>query len=140
MNKLIIALCASAFAFGSASALAGNDMKPLSKMETQEAKAARDAAKAKWAKMTPDEQAAYRKNMAKKKQSELTALESVAQESGAIDNAQVRKDAKASIEASKATPAPTTQQRAAAGASLEKAAQDNDMNKQTTGTPPAKKQ
>ena len=44
MNKLIIALCASAFAFGSVSALAGNDMKPLSKMETQEAKTARAAA------------------------------------------------------------------------------------------------
>ena len=48
MNKLLVALCASAFALGSVSALAGNTMKPLSKMETQEAKAAKDAAKAKW--------------------------------------------------------------------------------------------
>ena len=54
MNKLIVALCASAFAFGSVSAMAGNDMKPLSKMETQDAKAAKAAAKAKWEKMTPD--------------------------------------------------------------------------------------
>jgi hypothetical protein len=138
MNKLIIALCASAFALGSASALAGNDMKPLSKMETQEAKAARDAAKAKWAKMTPEEQAAYRKNVAKKKQSELTALEAVAQESQSSAAGSVeRKEAKQAIDASKATPAPTTAQRSAAGASLEKAAQDNDMNKAAL---PAKKQ
>ena len=58
MNKLIVALCASAFAFGSVSAMAGNDMKPLSKMETQEAKSARAAAKAKWGKMTSEEKAA----------------------------------------------------------------------------------
>ena len=44
MSKLMVVLCASAFAFGSVSALAGNDMKPLSKMETQDAKAARAAA------------------------------------------------------------------------------------------------
>ena len=61
MNKLIVALCASAFAFGSVSAMAdsgGSDMKPLSKMETEEAKAARAAAKAKWDAMTPEKQAA----------------------------------------------------------------------------------
>ena len=102
MNKLIVALCASAFAFGSVSALAGNDMKPLSKMESQEAKAAREAAKAKWAKMTPEEQAAAKKAARAKKQSEQTALEAVAQESDRYNT----KAGAAAAAASKAGPAP----------------------------------
>jgi hypothetical protein len=123
MNKLIVALCASAFAFGSASALAGNDMKPLSKMETQEAKAARAAAKAKWDKMTPEEQAAYKKQARAKKQSEQTALEAVAQESDRYNTKQGAADAAASKE----LPKPTKEQRAKDLSTLEKTGQDNSM-------------
>ena len=47
MNKLLVALCATAFAWSSASVLADDSsVKPISKMETQEAKAARADAKA----------------------------------------------------------------------------------------------
>ena len=120
MNKLIVALCASAFAFGSVSALAGNDMKPLSKMETQEAKAARAAAKAKWAKMTPEEQAATKKAARAKKAADLTALEKIAQEGDSIsyDAKQGAKDAAAS----KAQPVPTKQERLKDLTTLEKKA------------------
>ena len=122
MNKLIVALCASAFAFGSACALAqtaaqtakqpaagaflDNDMRPLSKMETQDAKAAKAAAKAKWAAMTPDEQAAAKKAARAKKQSELTALDAQA-----CDNCYDAKKAAAEAKASKAMPAPTKAER-----------------------------
>jgi hypothetical protein len=62
MNELFTIVVACTFLLGSVVAIAGdNDLKPLSKMETQEARAARDAAKAKWDKMTPEEQAAARK-------------------------------------------------------------------------------
>jgi hypothetical protein len=118
MNKLIIALCASAFAFGSVSALAGNDMKPLSKMETQEAKAAREAAKAKWAKLTPEEQAAYKKQAKAKKQADLTALEAVAQESDKYNTKQGAADAAAS----KTQPKPTAAERQQYGTTMDKKA------------------
>lgn len=123
MNKLIVALCASAFAFGSASALAGNDMKPLSKMETQEAKAARAAAKAKWDAMTPEQQAAAKKAARAKKQADLTALDAIAN-----DNMQYNtKQGAADAAASKAQPAPTKEQRAKDLNTLEKTGQDNSM-------------
>jgi hypothetical protein len=118
MNKLIVALCASAFAFGSVSALAGNDMKPLSKMETQEAKAARDAAKAKWAAMTPEQQAAARKAARAKRIGDATALDMVASENMSYDTAQGKKDAAAS----KAQPVPTKAERQQQGTTMDKKA------------------
>ncbi len=101
MNKLLVALCASVFALGSTAALAGNDMKPLSKMDTQQAKAASDAAKAKWAKMTPEEQAATKKAAQAKNRESWTAIEQV---SSGIDY-DAKKGA-ADAAASKAGPAP----------------------------------
>jgi FKBP-type peptidyl-prolyl cis-trans isomerase len=102
MNKLIVALCASAFAFGSASVLADDsDMKPLSKMQTDEAKAAKAAAKAKWDKMTPEEKAATKKAAAAKNRDSWTATEQLS--SG------IEYDAKKGAQdaaASKAGPAP----------------------------------
>jgi hypothetical protein len=103
MNKLIVALCASTFAFGSSYAMAQADssLKPLSKMDTQEAKAARDAAKAQWAKMTPEEKAAAKKSAAAKNRNSWTAVEETS--SGVeYDAAKGAKDAAAS----KAGPAP----------------------------------
>ena len=101
MNRLLVALCASAFAFGSASALAGDIHKAALQMDTQEAKAARDAAKVKWAKMTPEEQAAVKKAAAAKNHESWNALE---ESSSGIDyNA---KKGAAAAAASKAGPAP----------------------------------
>jgi hypothetical protein len=110
MNKLLVALFATAFGLFSMSALADDsDLKPLSKMQTDEAKAARAAAKAKWDKMTPDEQAAARKAARGKKLADQNAIDRIAQESGQMkyDTSQGAKDAAASKE----MPKPTKEQR-----------------------------
>ena len=121
MNKLIVALCAGAFAFGSACALAqggaDNSMMPLSKMETQDAKAARAAAKAKWAQMTPEEKAATKKAAAAKNWTSWTAVDETA--SGISYNT---KKAAADAAASKAQPAPTKQERQQYGTTMDKKA------------------
>jgi hypothetical protein len=118
MNKLLVALMASAFAFGSATVFADDSsMMPLSKMETQQAKAARDAAKAKWAKMTPEERAAVKKAAQAKNRESWTAIEEVS--SGIDYNAkQGAKDAAAS----KAQPKPTAAERQQYGTTLDKKA------------------
>jgi len=126
MNKLLVSLIAGAFAFASATALAQapapaakpatqpipseGDLTPLSKMDTDKAKAARAAAKAKWDKMTPEEQAAFKKNMKAKRAEELTAMEAVAADQGPVFDA---KKAAAEAQASKAQPLPSKQERQA---------------------------
>ena len=119
MNKLIVALCASAFAFGSACALAQGDntMMPLTKMDTEQAKAARAAAKAKWDAMTPEQKAAARKAAQNKRLGEATALDHVASENMQYDAAMGKKEAAAS----KAQPVPTKQERQQYGTTLDKA-------------------
>ena len=77
-KKLIAALFAGAFAFASVSAYA-DDTTPPQPVDYAKLKAERDAAKAKWAAMTPEQQAATRKAMQAKRVSELSALEVVAQ-------------------------------------------------------------
>jgi hypothetical protein len=141
MNKLLLALMASAFAFVAASALAQapakkepvptrpiaseGDVMPLSKMDTEQAKAARAAAKAKYDKMTPEEQAAYKKSAAKKKQQDLTALEAVASETGPVyDTKKAAEEAKAS----KAQPTQTKQERQADLKAQEKASKQGGGN------------
>ncbi len=102
MNKLLVVLCASVFALASASLLADDSsVMPISKMDTQQAKAARDAAKAQWAKMTPEQQAATKKAAAAKNRESWTAIEQV---SSGIDY-DATKGAKDAA-ASKAGPAP----------------------------------
>jgi hypothetical protein len=134
MNKLIVAFCASAFAFGSSYAMAqGNratdraeadsSLQPLSKMETQDAKAARVAAQAKWASMTPEQQAAARKAARQKKLSDATAMDMVATENMQYDTKQGAADAKAS----KAQPAPTKQERQQDSTTMIKTAPDNSV-------------
>jgi predicted Fe-S protein YdhL (DUF1289 family) len=80
-KKLIAALFAGAFAFASVSAFA-DDKTPPTPVDQAKLKAERDAAKAKWASMTPEQQAATRKAMQAKRVSDLSALELVAQEGG----------------------------------------------------------
>lgn len=123
MNKLIVALCASAFAFGSVSALAGSDMKPMSKMETEQAKAARAAAQAKWAAMTPEQQAAAKKAAKNKRLADATALDMVANENMQYNTAQGKADATAS----KAQPKPTTAQRQSDLKTMEKTQQEGGL-------------
>ena len=78
-KKLIAALFAGAFAFASVSAMA-DDKTPPTPVDQAKLKAERDAAKAKWAGMTPEQRAATRKTMQAKRVSELTTLEIVGQE------------------------------------------------------------
>jgi cell division protein FtsL len=78
-KKLIAALFVGAFAFASVSAYA-DDKTPAQPVDQAKLKAERDAAKARWAGMTPEQQAATRKAMQAKRVSELTQLEMVAQE------------------------------------------------------------
>ena len=121
MNKLIVAVCATAFAFGSMSAMAdsgGNDMKPLSKMDTEEAKAARAAAKAKWDAMTPAQQDAARKAARQKRIADATALDMVASENMQYNAKQGAQEAAAS----KALPKPTAAERQQYGTTMDKKA------------------
>ena len=110
MNRLLVALIAGAFAFISASAFADDSsMMPLSKMDTEQAKAARAAAQEKWAKMTPQEQAAARKAARAKKLADANALDVVANEG----NMAYVPPTKAEQAASKSVPKPTKEERKA---------------------------
>ena len=79
MKKLLAALVVGAFAFASVSALAQEKTAP-EPVDQAKLKAERDAAKAQYDKMTPEQKAATRKSMASKRLSELTAVEKVAQD------------------------------------------------------------
>jgi hypothetical protein len=56
-----------------------DDMMAMTKSETAQFKAEREAAQAKWAKMTPDEKAAARKAAQQKRVADMNALERVGQ-------------------------------------------------------------
>ena len=56
-----------------------DDMTEMTKSETAPAKTERQAAEAKWAKMTPDEKNAARKAAQQKRQNELNAIERAGQ-------------------------------------------------------------
>ena len=107
MNKLLALLFASAFAFISTSVFADDTTQmPLSKMDTQAAKKAREDAKMKWDKMTPEEQAAAKKAARNKRLSEANAIDMIASE-----NMQYNPPTKAEQAASKAVAKPTKEQR-----------------------------
>ena len=110
MNKLLAALFASAFAFGITSSALADDstMMPLSKMDTEQAKAARAAAKAKWDAMTPQQQEAAKKAARNKKLADANAIDMIASE-----NMSYAPPSKAEQAASKAVPKPTKEQRKA---------------------------
>jgi hypothetical protein len=78
-KKLIAALFVGAFAFASVSALAQDKTPPLP-YDQAKLRAERDAAKAKWAAMTPEEKTAARRAMREKRVSELSTLEIVGTE------------------------------------------------------------
>jgi cell division protein FtsL len=91
-KKLIAALFAGAFAFASATAIA-DDKTPNAPVDQAKLKAERDAARAKFAAMSPEEKAATRKAMQAKRVSELTTLEMVAQEGDSPANMPAGMDA-----------------------------------------------
>jgi cell division protein FtsL len=93
-KKLIAALFAGAFAFASATAIA-DDKTPNQPVDQAKLKAERDAAKAKYAAMSPEEKAATRKAMQAKRVSELSTLEMVAQEGEGPGNLPAGMDATA---------------------------------------------
>jgi hypothetical protein len=106
MNKLLAALVVGAFAFGSLPALAQDKTQSfvLTPGEQARLKSERDAAKAKWAAMTPEEKAAMKKAASGKKRSELTTVEELSMGSGTeYFNA---KEGAAATAASKAGPKP----------------------------------
>ena len=104
MNRLLVALIAGAFALISASAFADDSsVMPLSKMDTEQAKAARAAAQEKWAKMTPEQQAAAKKAAREKKLADASAIDMLANESMAYDTKQGAADTAASKAAPKST-------------------------------------
>ena len=77
MKKLLAALVVGAFAFGSVSAVAQEKTAP-EPVDQAKLKAERDAAKAQYDKMTPDEKAAARKAANAKKQADSDALDRMA--------------------------------------------------------------
>jgi len=83
MKKLLGALCVYAIALAPVTALADiyseMNMKPLTPETTAAMKAQVQAAKAKWASMTPAEKSAVTQSMRGKRLGELTAMERVAQ-------------------------------------------------------------
>ena len=106
MKKLLAALVVGAFAFGSLPALAQDKTQSfvLTPGEQARLKTERDAAKAKWAAMTPEEKAAMKKAASGKRRSELTTVEEMSMGSGTeYFNA---KEGAAATAASKAGPKP----------------------------------
>ncbi|MEO8739676.1 MAG: hypothetical protein ABI537_08240 [Casimicrobiaceae bacterium] len=65
--------------FASVALADGNDMTALTPAQSAQMKSERDAAKAKWAAMTPAEKTAVTQSMRNKKLKDLSALELVAQ-------------------------------------------------------------
>src|SRR5215471_14733953 len=85
MNKLRFALLIGTFALMSASAIAQEiDMKPMSGMSTEEAIAARKAARDHWSRMTPQERWQTVKAARGKNREELTALDQYAKQQMAV--------------------------------------------------------
>jgi len=88
MMKAIVAISATAFALGALSAFAADPtdpfgqmlMKPMTAAETAQLKAERDAAKGKWAAMTPEQRASMKQSMRDKKLADLNLLERLAQD------------------------------------------------------------
>jgi hypothetical protein len=149
MKRLFIALSAVALVFGMTAARADDtslinsmDMKPLTPAQSAQLKAERDAAKAKWATMTPAEKAAVTQSMKSKKVADMNHMEKFAQNDDMMamsksETAQMKAERQAA-EASyaKLTPEQKAAQRKAAQQkrmsemnAMEKAGQNDDMGR-----------
>ena len=153
MRRWIIGVVAAASTFVAAGALAADlsetdlinqsmNMAPLSAEQSKQLRAQRDDAKAKWAKMTPEEQAAVKKTARQKKTGDLTAMERMGQndDMAAMTKSETAQS-KAEREAAQAkyakmTPAEkaaqrksTQQKRLADLNAIERVGQDDDMGR-----------
>jgi hypothetical protein len=121
MNKLLAILLASTFTFASASVLAQATASPkpetqplrglsvpLKQMDVEQAKAAHAAAEEAWAKMTPQEQAAWKKKARAKRVADLNGMEEYAVEQGAVYDTEAAKKA---AEQAAAMPKPSAAER-----------------------------
>src|SRR5207302_2239513 len=133
MTKSIVAIAAVAFALGAVPAFAADMMDPWSQMlmkpmtpaETAQLKAERDAAKGKWATMTPEEKASAKSSMRGKKLSDLNVMERMAQED---DMGTMTKDETAQLKADRqAAQAKYAQMSAEERAAMRKAAQQKKL-------------
>jgi predicted Fe-S protein YdhL (DUF1289 family) len=118
------------------------NMKPLTAAQSAQLKAERDAAKAKWAAMSPSEKAAVTQSMQNKKVGDMTAIEKYAQNDDMTamtkgETAQMKAEREAA-QAKWATMTPdekaavrksTQQKRAADLNSMERASQNDDMGR-----------
>ena len=151
MKQLLIALWAAAFAFGTSAALAddtslinaaNDDLRPLTPAQSAQLKAERDAAKAKWATMTPAEKASYTQSMRTKKAADMNHMDKMAQNDDMAamtksETAQAKAEREAGEAAyAKLTPEQKAAQRKAAQQkrmadmnAMEKAGQNDDMGR-----------
>ena len=152
MKKLAIGCVATISAFAVTVALADDttlinemNMKPLTEAQSAQLKAERDAAKAQWAKMTPEQKMAVKNAAAGKKQGELSAIDRMGQNDDMMAMSKTETaQAKAAREAAKAkwdamTPdeknairKAAQQKRAAELNEIERTGQNDDMNKYFT--------
>ena len=118
------------------------NMAPLSAEQSAQLRAQRDDAKARWAKMTPEEQAAVRKAAQQKKTGDLTAIERMGQNDDMAamtksETAQAKAERQAAqANYAKMTPAEKAAQRKAAQQkrladlnAIERVGQDDDMGR-----------
>ena len=149
MNKLLVGVVASYVALLSMFALADDtalinemNMKPLTAAQSAQLKSERDAAKAKWAAMTPAEKAAVTQSARGKSLGELTALERIAQNDDMkamtkAETAQLKAEreaaeakwAKMTPEEKAAVRKAAQQKRAADMNAMERAGQNDDMGR-----------
>ena len=150
MMKSIVAISAAAFALDAVPVVAADMMDPWSQMlvkpmtpaETAQLKAERDAAKGKWATMTPEEKTSAKRSMLGKKLADLSVMERVAQEDdmGTMtkdETAQLKSDRQAaqakyaqmSAEEKAAVRKAAQQKRLADLNMMERVAQENDMRR-----------
>jgi predicted Fe-S protein YdhL (DUF1289 family) len=147
MNKILACLAASLLLVASAPLRADvyseMNMKPMTPETTAKMKAEVQAAKAKWATMTPEQRAEVTKSMKGKKLGELTAMERVAQNDdmtamGKTATAQYKTEWDAAkVKYDKMTPdekaalRKTTQQKRLADLNMmEKVGQNDDMGRE----------
>jgi hypothetical protein len=149
MKQLLLAISAAALTFGTPFVLADDtslindmNMKTLTPEQSAQLRAERDAAKAKWATMTPAEQAAATQAMKSKKVADMNHMDKMAQDNDmtAMTKSETAQD-KAAREAAQAkfaamTPAEQAatrkaaqQKRLAEMNAMEKASQNNDMGR-----------
>ena len=143
---LFAALFATAALADEASLLNDMNMKTLSPQESAQLKADRDAAKAKWAAMTPEQKDAARKAAAQKRVADQTAIDRIAQNDDmTLMTKSETAQAKAEREAAQAKWAAMTpdekkaarkalqQKRLADMNAMERAAQNDDMGRYMSG-------